>query len=292
MPLPRISLSVTQNFLKESVINTVFDANIKIPENITVIDIGAGTGNITAWLAKHAKNQILAYELDQNLTRELFTRFTGTNRVAILNKNFLQTDPPEHDFMVVANIPFMYTTSIIKQLTEDPHFIEGYIVVQKEAAFRFGGHQVKHPAGLQSILMSVDFTFEILHTFTSRDFTPAPNVSSVLLHIKRKVPLLRYNQREDFEDFVSYLFTHSVPDIRKAPGVGRFLARSIDLGRITLMHKKPSELTLDDYYYLFSLCDRELLDKIMGSMETTVEQGESVVKVYRTRNASDWRDMV
>ena len=97
MPLPRISLSVTQNFLKESVINTVFDANIKIPENITVIDIGAGTGNITAWLAKHAKNQILAYELDQNLTRELFTRFTGTNRVAILNKNFLQTDPPEHD---------------------------------------------------------------------------------------------------------------------------------------------------------------------------------------------------
>lgn len=285
-----ISLSVTQNFLKESTIDKVFEEYVKIPEDMQVVDIGAGTGNITTWLTKHTKNQILAYELDTLLFAELRSRFGPSNKVTILNKNFLQSDDLTVNFCVVANIPFMITTALIKHITNDLHFQEGYLVLQKEAAYRFGGAELKKPSGILSTLLNVDFSFEILHTFTSKDFMPAPQVTSVLLHIKRKPEAAKFQRRTEFADFVAYLFNKSLPEIRRAPLLGRYLARKIDLGRIPLMQKKPSELSLEDITYLFSLCDYEILEKIAGYDEMIKEQGESVQKIYRTRNAEDWKD--
>ena len=141
-----ISLSVTQNFLKEQTIEKVFEQYVKVPENLQVIDIGAGTGNITSWLTKHTKNQILAYELDISLSNQLKSLFGHSNKVTVLNKNFLQADDSTVDFCVVANIPFMITTALIKRITDDLHFQEGYLVLQKEAAYRFGGAELNKPA--------------------------------------------------------------------------------------------------------------------------------------------------
>ncbi len=287
-----ISLTVTQNFLKESVIDTVFSQFVKIPEQTTVIDIGAGSGNITSWLEKHIQNQIVAYELDQQLASGLIAKFSHTNKVIIQNKNFLQSPPMSTSYTVVANIPFMYTTSIIKQITDDLKFQEGYIVLQKEAAYRFGGAQLKKPSGIQSTLLGVDFDFEILHTFAIKDFDPAPQVSTVLLHIKRTPDGERFSNRQSFADFVSYVFNKSIPVVRRAPVLGRYLARKIDLGRIPLLQKKPSELSTEDFTYLFSLCDQDTLEKISGYDEKIKEEGQNVEKIYRTRNAPTWRDMV
>jgi hypothetical protein len=97
------------------------------------------------------------------------------------------------------------------------------------------------------------------------------------------------NQREDFENFVSYLFNKSVPIVRKAPTLGRYLARKIDLGRTDLLQHPPSELTLDDYLYLYTLCDNQVLDDLYGYMEMMREQGESVQKIHRSRTAEDWK---
>src|SRR5689334_7425729 len=110
-----IPISVTQNFLKQDVIDEVFSKYVKIPENVTVIDIGAGSGNITTWLSKNTQNQILAYELDDKLARDLTAKFANTNKVIVQPKNFLQEAPVTSHYMVVSNIPFMSTTAIIKQ---------------------------------------------------------------------------------------------------------------------------------------------------------------------------------
>lgn len=287
--MANISITVTQNFLKPEVIEEVFTKYVTIPENMTIVDIGAGSGNITTWLSKKTQNQIVAYELDEELARGLIAKFSSTNRVIIQNKNFLQAPPITSSYMVIANIPFMYTTSIIKQITDDLKFEEAYIVMQKEAAYRFGGSQMKQPAGIQSTLLEVDFKFEILHTFASKDFVPAPQVTSVLLHIKRKPEGEKFTRRQEFADFVSYLFNKSLPVIRKSPVLGRYLARKIDLGRIPLMQKKPSELTLEDIVYLFSICDDEVLEKTSGYDNFIKEQSNSVEKINRTRNDPDWR---
>ena len=287
-----IPISVTQNFLKESTISSVFSKAIKISVDTEVIDIGAGTGNITAWLLAQGCKNILAYELDTHLVESLRQRFSQTTRISILNKDFLREENSSVPYVVVANIPFNITTAIVKTLTEDPKFQEGYIVMQKEAAYRFGGTQMQQPATLLSTLLELDFTAEILHTFVGTDFTPAPQVTSVLFHIKRKPYSGRTLERGYFTDFVSYLFNKSVPMLRRAPILGRFLARAIDYPSMHILRKKPSEVTLDEYLHLFSMCNEEVMNKITGYTEVMAEQGRSVQKVYRTRNSETWRDMV
>ncbi|MFZ6022300.1 MAG: hypothetical protein ACOYT9_02410 [Patescibacteria group bacterium] len=42
-----ITIQATQNFLKPSVISNVFKKYVSIPQGLPIIDIGAGTGNIT-----------------------------------------------------------------------------------------------------------------------------------------------------------------------------------------------------------------------------------------------------
>ncbi|MCC7304131.1 methyltransferase [bacterium] len=284
-----IPISVTQNFLKPEVIDEVFTKFVKIPENIAVIDIGAGTGNITSWLAKSTQNQILAYELDENLSRQLISKFANTNKVVIQPKNFLQEPPVTTKYMVVANIPFMSTAAIIKQITDDLKFEEAYIVLQKEAAYRFGGNQMNQPSSIQSTLLEVDFSLEVLHTFRNEDFTPSPSVTSVLLHIKRKPEGANFQRRTEFADFVAYIYNKSVPSVRRSPGLGRYLARKIDLGRIPIIHKKPSELSLEDVTYLFSLCDKSILEKTVGYDNFIKEQSNNVQKIHRTRNDEGWR---
>lgn len=284
-----VQLSVTQNFLKPEVIDRVFEKYVNIPPSLDVVDIGAGTGNITSWLAKHAKNHIVAFELDTILASGLRELFSHTSRVTVVERNFLLSDTMRTDYSVVANIPFMFTTAIIKKLTEDTHFKEGYLILQQEAAFRFGGMQVGKPGGIQSTLLNLDFDMEILHTFTARDFTPAPQVTSVLLHISRRGSLLGTSARQEFSDFISYLYNKSLPVIRKAPVLGRYLARKIDLGRIPILRKKPSELAVRDIIYLFSLCDEMVLQKLQGFDEKIRQESSSIKKIYRSRTASNWR---
>lgn len=288
--LTTIPLSVTQIFLKPEVIEQVFSQYVKIPADLPIIDIGAGTGNITSWLAKTTQNQIIAYELDEHLAKELIVKFSNTNRVIVQAKNFLQSTPVAAHYAVVANIPFMSTTAIIKQLTDDTRFEEAYIVLQKEAAQRFGGAQMGHPSSIQSTLLEVDFKLEILHTFTNNDFTPAPQVTSVLLHIIRKPEGINFQRRSEFADFVSYLYNKSLPDVRRAPVLGRMFARTIDFGRMHILPKKPSELTLDDYIYLFSVCDDRMLEKTIGYDNFIKENSNSVQKIHRTRNDPNWRN--
>lgn len=287
-----ITIQATQNFLKPSVISNVFKKYVSIPQGLPIIDIGAGTGNITQWLVTETKNDILAYELDLALAKSLSEAYRQYPRVQIQATNFLAAVNLPSRYCVVSNIPFMSTTAIVKQLTEDKRFEFGYFVMQEEAANRFGGQQLTAPSGILSIQMQIRHKFSLLHHFSRADFSPAPSVETVLVKIERIQNKVSLDQEQFFMNLVSYLFNQSHPVVRRAPILGRYMARRIDLGRIQLMQKKPSDLTFDDFLYLFSLCTYEVLEKIAGYDEKLKSEGSSVQKIYRTRNASNWKNMV
>lgn len=287
-----ITIQATQNFLKPSVVSTIFKKYVSIPQGLPIIDIGAGTGNITQWLVTETKNDILAYELDLSLAKSLSEAFKQYPRVQIQAANFLAAVNLPSRYCVVSNIPFMSTTAIIKQLTEDKRFEFGYFVMQEEAAKRFGGQQLTAPSGILSIQMQLRHKFSLLHHFSRTDFSPPPSVETVLVKIERIKNKVSLDQELFFMNFVSYLFNQSHPVVRRAPILGRYMARRIDLGRIPLLQKKPSELTIDDFLYLFSLCTYEVLEKIAGYDEKLKSEGSAVQKVYRTRNASNWKNMI
>jgi 23S rRNA (adenine-N6)-dimethyltransferase len=74
-----------------------------------VVEIGAGTGRLTAPLAERA-GHVIAIEVDPRLARRLRRRFQGDNRVTVVEADGLAAALPACPFRVVANLPFSITT--------------------------------------------------------------------------------------------------------------------------------------------------------------------------------------
>lgn len=282
------SYTVTQNFLKKSVIEKVFPKYIKIEKEKLLVDIGAGTGNITSWLYDNSTSRIIAFEIDPILQSELTSKYQAT-RVKVFG-NFL-TQKVGEPYQVVANIPFMSTTEIIDRLTRDIFFTTGYIIMQKEAAERFAGSQIKGNAStLKSVLLQNSFTIEILHQFDKNDFEPKPGIDTVLIKLERKL-IPNYSQRRwnDFENFVTYLFQHSHPILRRAPTVGRYVARKIRFEDIPILQKKPSEVSFEEYVKIFEVCELDLFFKLSDAKRDLKALQDDLEKNHRTRNSDDWK---
>ena len=84
-----------------------------------VVEIGAGTGRLTAPLAERA-GHVIAIEVDPRLARLLRRRFQGDARVTVVEADGLAAAFPACPFRVVANLPFAITTPMLRRLLDDP----------------------------------------------------------------------------------------------------------------------------------------------------------------------------
>ncbi len=82
-----------------------------------VLDIGAGTGIITAALLR-AGARVIAVEAHPVRAARLRTRFGP--RVTVVQADALDLRLPKQPFVVVANPPFGITTGLLRRLTSTP----------------------------------------------------------------------------------------------------------------------------------------------------------------------------
>ncbi|MGB8252686.1 MAG: rRNA adenine dimethyltransferase family protein, partial [Anaerolineaceae bacterium] len=132
--------SLGQNFLfDENIINSIVDL-ASITSETTVLEIGAGPGNLTNILAERAK-RVVAVELDQRFLPLL--ELVGSHRpnLEIIHGNILKLDLDQimgkQGYVVVANLPYYITSAVIRQLLETrlkPARL--VLTVQKEVAVR------------------------------------------------------------------------------------------------------------------------------------------------------------
>ena len=120
-----------QNFLVNKKIIRDLVETAKISENDTVLEIGAGTGNVTKEIAKRA-GKIFAVEFDRDLIPTLQNNLNDYNNVTILNKDILKINLSQLEFRnseleisaIVGSIPFQITSPLIHKLfmeLQPPH---------------------------------------------------------------------------------------------------------------------------------------------------------------------------
>ncbi len=142
----------------------------------TVLEVGAGPGNLTALLAGRGC-RVVAVEKDRRLAGEL--RRLALSGVEVVEGDALKVPWPPFD-LFVSNIPYSITTPLLFRLLERP-FRRAVVTLQREVA----GRLVARPGGKDYGRLTVSVrrraSVRILGTLPPSAFEPRPRVASAVV---------------------------------------------------------------------------------------------------------------
>jgi len=139
-----------------------------------VLDVGAGTGAITAQLVA-AGARVVAVELHPGRVATLRQRFAGAT-VSVVPVDAAHLRLPPRPFRVVSSPPYGVSSALIRLLT-GPHsqLRSADLVLQRAAASRFVATRP-----------SRRFDLRIGYPVPRKAFRPPPQVDSAVLQIRRR----------------------------------------------------------------------------------------------------------
>lgn len=179
----------------------------------TVLEIGAGTGNLTELLAREAGN-VVAIESDARLVRVLRERLGERSNVEILHGDALKLKFPEFD-KVVANLPYNISSAITFRLLEHD-FELAVLMYQREFAWRLVASPGTKDYGRLTVNVYYRAEVKILEEVPPEAFVPHPKVKSTLVRLRPKAPPFEVKDEKAFADIVRALFQHRRQRARNA----------------------------------------------------------------------------
>lgn len=280
----------SQNFIDNPRLVTNLLGMTDVNRGDQVLEVGPGTGAITAQLAERA-GEVVAIEQDPHLARHL-AQSVGIRHpnVHIVNADFLNYSLPEEGYKVVANIPFNLTADIIRKLftgrENSPE--SAYLIMQEEAAGKFTGEP---KATLISTLLSSVFEVTSLTRIDRKAFVPTPRVDAAFVaFLRRHTPLVEEREMRDFQDFVAYGYVHTQ---RNRPVLDSFddvftnkqrviIERELGLSRVGI-----GDLDISHWVNLFETFKRYVPQDrkaaVHGVMSKLAREQASLPKEHRTR---------
>jgi 23S rRNA (adenine-N6)-dimethyltransferase len=144
-----------------------------------VVDVGAGTGVITAALVR-AGARVIAVELHAGRVAHLRRRFGEPVRVVRADAADLRL--PRRPFRVVANPPFGVTTQLVRRLlAPGSRLVAADLVLQRAAARRWveGGAPGRNR-------WQRDYALHLGRRVPRAAFTPRPPVDATMLVVRRR----------------------------------------------------------------------------------------------------------
>ncbi len=192
----------SQNFLRSPELVNKLIRNSSIGSNDLVVEIGSGKGIITSELLEVA-GKVIGTELDAHLFTKLKNNFKDIQNLELYNVNFLNFRLPDTAFKVFSNIPFNISAEIVRKLTINNNFLDGYLIVQDEFAKKLIGIPYDYKNQMVSVLLKPWFETSVIYRFSRNDFTPKPGVNTSMIRINRlSQSLLELRDKELYESFI------------------------------------------------------------------------------------------
>ncbi|MBZ7987179.1 16S rRNA (adenine(1518)-N(6)/adenine(1519)-N(6))-dimethyltransferase RsmA [Campylobacter canadensis] len=226
-----------QNFLKDDFIKAqIIQAIPKLDENIQLVEIGPGLGDLTECILKQGFC-LDAYEIDRDLIPILKERF-GNFKFNLINADFLEVSINK-DFFVCANLPYYVSSSIITKLIFDP-FCKGMIVmIQKELAQRFLGDDYC----ALSVLVELTCSKHLVCDVAPSAFEPMPKVnSSVIKLVKDKQ--IDFNL-DEFNKFLKQAFLNPRKKVLKSLNAYEEIFKQLNLDTNLRAHEISAKSFLE-----------------------------------------------
>lgn len=221
---PRTNLG--QNFLIDLNIVEFVVRAAELTRDDVVLEVGAGTGGMTTFLASQASH-VISVELDRNmalLAREAiapYANVTLLNQDALKNKNHFSPDvlaeidrqlaaTPARRLKLVANLPYSVATPVISNLvaTELP-WVRMVVTIQYELGLRMQAGPRSEDYGGLSVWLQSQCQVELLKKLGPTVFWPRPKVDSAVMQITPDPQArARIRDRAFFHDYVRRVFNY------------------------------------------------------------------------------------
>lgn len=215
--------SLGQNFMHDPNTIAKIVATADIQPDETVLEIGPGTGELTAALAQVARS-VIAVELDDRLIPLLESRFRSTPNVYFQFDDILRTNIPAlvggKPYCVVANVPYYITSNILRHVLEPQRRPRRVVMtVQYEVAQRI----TAKPGDLSLLAVSVQYYGKptLIGKLNRAVFWPRPDVDSAILQIDPyRAPIIDVPSDEAFFAVVRAGFSQKRKQLRNSLSTG------------------------------------------------------------------------
>lgn len=216
-----------------------------------VLDIGAGLGFLTRFLAEKCK-MVLAVEADSRLVSALRELLKDLPNTVIIEGDVFKVQLPQ--FNKAVSIPPYGISSALIQWLFDKNFDCAVLVLQKEFANRLVASVGSANYGWLTVLAYYHFEIEFFGEAPKRIFYPQPKVDSVIVRLKPRLPSpFKVKNEEMLKRFTQALFTRRNKKVKNA--VQAFIKKERFLSRearqitdfIPFKERRVRELAPEDF---------------------------------------------
>jgi 23S rRNA (adenine-N6)-dimethyltransferase len=200
-PRPR-----SQHFLRSPALAAAIVRDAGVGADDVVLDLGAGSGRLTAELARVAR-RVVAVELDPHWAARLRGRWEN---VDVVEGDAARVRLPREPFRVVANLPFDRTNDLLRLLLDDPRtpLVRADLVVEWGVAVK---RALPWPSTVNGVIWSAFYELGVARRLPPSAFEPPPRVAAgVLVCRRRAAPLVSPAQGDAYRSFVARGFRHGV----------------------------------------------------------------------------------
>ena len=189
----RAKKSLGQNFLLDLNLTAKVARAAGDLEGRTVIEIGPGPGGLTRALLMTGVKKVIAIERDDRCIaalEEISAHYPG--RLEIVADDAMSVDlsrltPPGEKVKIIANLPYNIGTELLVNWLTPPQWPPFYdsltLMFQREVALRIAAQAGDSAYGRLSVLCGWRTDAQIMFDIPPTAFTPAPKVTSSVVHL-------------------------------------------------------------------------------------------------------------
>jgi 16S rRNA (adenine1518-N6/adenine1519-N6)-dimethyltransferase len=198
-----------QHFLiDEQVLERIIEYG-KLTTSDTVLEIGAGYGNLTAKLAKRA-GKVIAIEIDP----ELALSIKKVENVKVIMGDALKEEIPDFN-KVISNLPYSISSPVTFRLLA--HGFElGILMYQYEFAKRLVASPGSKDYGKLSIAVQYRASVDILEVVSRHAFSTPPEVDSAIVMVVPRAPPYEVKDVGFFMKFITAAFSQRRKKLKNA----------------------------------------------------------------------------
>lgn len=246
--------SLGQNFLidreiLEQIVNTVEITNKEI------LEIGPGSGNLTAYILKKKPKKIHVIEKDNDLSFLLNEKFDS--KINIINKDVLEISEnniSKEKLTVFGNLPYNISTEILSKwivnLDKNFWFSELVLMFQKEVANRIIAKSDTSEYGRLSILSNWKLKIKKIIDIKPKSFSPRPKIDSSLLVFTPKKDFFIFDNPKNLEKITRIFFSQRRKMIKKPFNQIFKNTEEISKKLNINLNLRPQNLNAETYYKL------------------------------------------